>query len=217
MSTDPIKQMPHIVGEEDEKAAMPIAKPESFNLDDFKSSSATVNVETLLPGLPHYKIADAKDYVRLHPDEKTYWSDELCFVSVPIQGQRKDSLHLIVPALAREYLAGARLVHHRLALATKPFDKFFLCEVPTRHLDNVWNKTSLAACRSAQTVWTKANRHEDEAVEGYVIYPARHVEAFPNPRWPSLSLSKLIEDAFSGRIINSADHAGLLRLLGAKL
>ena len=64
---------------------MTIAKPDEFNLDKFKSTRAATmaNVETLLSGLPHHKISDAKDFVRLHATERAYWSDELCFVNVP--------------------------------------------------------------------------------------------------------------------------------------
>jgi hypothetical protein len=66
-----------------------IAKPEGFSLDKFKSKrgAALANVETLQTALPHYPIAHAKDFVRLHPDEAACWSPELCFVNVPIKGQ----------------------------------------------------------------------------------------------------------------------------------
>ena len=88
-------------------------------------------VETLSTGLPHHKIAAAKDFVRLHPDEETYWSPELCFVNVPIKGQKRDTLHLINEDLAMRHLPSGKIQHFRLALATKPHDAFFLCEVPT--------------------------------------------------------------------------------------
>jgi len=55
-----------------------IAKPEGFDLDRFKSKRAATmaNVETLPNASPHHTIAPAKDFVRLHPDER-YWSSEL--------------------------------------------------------------------------------------------------------------------------------------------
>jgi hypothetical protein len=111
------------------KTVAPIAKPSSFSLDKFKSkrAAAIANVETLLTALPVYRIADAEDFVRLHPDEEHYWSDELCFVSVPIKGSKKDTLHLIDEDLAMRFLPSGRIQHFRLALASKPFDIFFLC------------------------------------------------------------------------------------------
>src|SRR5262245_926225 len=80
-----------------EAAVIPIAKPGAFDLNKFKSKRATAmaNVETLLTALPHHSISQAKDFVRLHPDEVTYWSPELCFANVPVKGQKRDTLHLI--------------------------------------------------------------------------------------------------------------------------
>jgi hypothetical protein len=215
MSGDPIRQVPppRVADEE----AISIAKPSGFNLDDFKSNhaAALANVETLLPGLPHHSIADAKDFARLHHDEENYWSHELCFVSVPIQGQKKDLLHLIVEALAMQYLPSARILRHRLALASKPYDKFFLCHVPSQNLENIWNKTNLRACNEAKRFWVQATSRSQEAAEGYVTTFARDANAFPDPKWPSQSLAKQIETAFAGRMITSADDPALLRLIGA--
>src|SRR5262249_52760033 len=111
-----------------EDEAMSIAKPSAFSLDKFKSkhAAALANVETLLTGLPHHSIAQAKDFVRLHLDEAAYWSPELCFANVPIKGQKRDTLHLIDEELAMRYLPPARITRFRLALATKPYDVFFL-------------------------------------------------------------------------------------------
>ena len=84
---------PRLVAVEDE-AAEPITKPSGFSLDRFKSKrAATVaNVGTLQGALPHHPISQAKDFVRLHPDEENYWSCELCFVNVPIQGVKRDKI-----------------------------------------------------------------------------------------------------------------------------
>src|SRR6516165_3738327 len=80
----------------DPTEAISIPKPSAFDLDKFKSKrdAAVAGVETLLTALPHHNVAQAKDFVRLHPDEDNYWSPELCFVTVPIPGAR-DQLHLI--------------------------------------------------------------------------------------------------------------------------
>jgi hypothetical protein len=215
MTADTAKQVPPLRVADEE--AMSIAKPSGFSLDDFKSNhaAALANVETLLPGLPHHSIAQAKDFVRLHHNEENYWSDELCFVSVPIQGQKKDLLHLIVENLAKQYLPSARILRHRLALASKPYDRFFLCHVPSQNLENIWNETNLRACVEAKKFWVQATSRSQEAQEGYVTTFARDADAFPDPKWPSQSLAELIENAFSGRMITSADDPALLRLIGA--
>jgi hypothetical protein len=202
----------------DDVAQAPIAKPSAFNLDKFKSkrAAALANVETLLTALPIHKISDAKDFVRLHPDEINYWSDELCFVNVPIKGQKRDTLHLIDEDLGMRFLPSARILRKRLVLATKPYDVFFLAEVPTRNTDNPWNETNLQACNEAKTRWVQATSRKEEGVEAYKIDRSIDVDAFPEPKWPPQSLDELIGVTFAGRIIETEDHPGLLRLIGKK-
>lgn len=195
-----------------------IAKPEGFDLDRFKSkrAAAMANVETLLDALPVHTIAQAKDFVRLHPEEDKYWSSELCFVNVPIKGSKRDTLHLIEEELAMRFLPSARIQRFRLALATKPYDVFFLCQVPSQNLDNAYNASNLKACEQAKTFWTQATSRREEGVEAYKVTFTRDDNPFPEPKWPSQSLAELIEKTFAGRMINSEDHPGLLRLIGAR-
>ena len=134
---------PETVQREDEvKEVVAIPKPPAFSLDGFKSGglSDIAGVETLQTGLPHYPISHAKDFVRLHPDEAKYWSDELCFVKVPIKGMKGDTLHLILKSVAKRNLDAGKVLFFRLVLASKPGDVFFLCHVPSRNPDNEWNR-----------------------------------------------------------------------------
>jgi hypothetical protein len=157
-----------------------------------------------------------KDFVRLHPDEEAHWTPELCFVNVPIKGQKRDTLHLIDEDIALQYLSGGKILRFRLALATKPNDVFFFCVVPTRNLDNAYNKTCLLACEQAKTLWVQLTSLKETGVEDYKRDFARDQDAFPKPKWPAQSLDDLIEKAFAGRQIDHDDHPALLRLIGAK-
>jgi hypothetical protein len=207
----------HVIAEpKAEEVSIP--KPKGFSLDKFKSkrSAAIANVQTLQTALPHHSIADAKDFVRLHPDEERFWSPELCFVNVPIKGMKRDTLHLIEEELAMQYLSSARILRFRLALASKPFDVFFLCHIPTQNKDNLWNASNLQACEQAKKLWVQATSRKAEGVEGYKIDYAQHADAFPDPNWPAQSLDELIVVTFDGRTIEVADHPGLLRLVGMK-
>lgn len=199
-------------------APLSITKPGEFSLDKFKSkrAPAIAGVKTLLTALPHHKMSEAKDWMRLHSDEENYWSPEFCFVSVPIKGQKRETLHLIEEDLAMRHLPSARVERFRLALATKPYDVFFLCHVPTQNLDNSWNDTNLQACLQAKTLWTQATSRRDEGVDGYDVKLTRDETPFPEPNWPTQTLEALILTTFSGRMINCEDHSGLLRLIGAK-
>ena len=200
---------------------VPIAKPAAFDLTKFasKRGAAIAGVETLQTALPVHRISDANDFVRLHPDddpETGYWSVALCFVNVPIKGQARDTLHLIDEDLARELLPSKRILSWHLALASKPWDSFFLCQVPATNLDNQWNATNVMACQRAMTHWVQATSRKAEGVEAYKIDLARHADAFPEPKWPSASLSELIATTFAGRMIDQEQHPGLLRLIGDK-
>ena len=199
-----------------EKPPLKIVKPNEY-LEKFRSkrSPTIAGVETLLTALPILRISEANDFVRLHPSED-YWSPELCFVSVPIHGEKRDLLHLIDEELAMQYLSAKKIKRQRLALASKPNDSFFLCIIPSQNLDNPWNATALEACEIARTRWVEASSREQEGVEGYKTDFARDPDAFPAPRWPSHTLEELIEGTFRGVTIETADHPGMLRLIGAR-
>jgi hypothetical protein len=203
-----------------EQASPPIPKPEGRapDLEKFKSKRAPTitNVTTLQTALPHYKISDAQDFVRLHPREEDYWSDEFCFVNVPIKGQKRETLHLIDEEIAMKYLPSARIQRFRLALATKPLDVFFLCHIPTRNLDNKFNETSLIGCEQAKTLWTEVTSRKDEGVDEYKSRASKDKDAFADPEWPKQTLDDLIKITFAGHMIDREDHPALLRLIGAK-
>src|SRR5262245_1138259 len=187
------------VVDEDNTPVAPITKPGAFSLDKFKSkrAAAIANVETLQTALPHHNISAAKDFVRLHPDD-AYWTSELCFVSVPVKGQKKDTLHLIDEDLAMTYLPSGKIQRFRLALASKPFNVFFLCHVPSQNTDNSWNMSNLQACERAKSLWVLVTSRKEENVDAYDVKFARDSDAFPEPKWPSQSLAELIEKTFAG-------------------
>jgi hypothetical protein len=205
------------MSDKSEAPIIQIKKPPSFS-ERFKSKNAPTisGVETLLTALPILKIGDVGDYTRLHPSEDGYWSPELCFVSVPIKGAKRDLLHLIDDDLAVQYLSAKKIQRHRLALACKPHDVFFFCIVPSQNLDNPWNKDALTACHQAQTRWLEAVSRRPEGVEGYKIEFATDQDAFPEPKWPSRTLDELLEVTFKEANIDHDRHPGLLRLIGAK-
>lgn len=195
-----------------------IAKPSAFNLDKFKSKRGPIvaGVDTDYGALPHHSISQAKDFVRLHQDEEAYWSPELCFVNVPIKGVKRDTLNLIDEELALTYVPSGRIQRFRLALATKPFDVFFLCHVPSTNLDNSWNTSNLRACEQAKSQWVQVTSRKEENADNYKVDNARDPDAFPEPNWPKQSLERLIGTTFVGRTIDREDDPSLLRLIGAK-
>ena len=205
------------MSDKSEVSVIQIKKPPSFS-EKFKSKNAPTisGVETLLTALPILKIGDVNDWCRLHPSEDEYWSPELCFVSVPIKGAKRDLLHVIDDDIAVQYLPAKKIKRHRLALACKPHDVFFFCIVPSQNLDYPWNADALTACHRAQTHWLQALSRRSEGAEGYEIKFAQDQGAFPEPKWPSRSRDELLEATFKEANIDHDRHPGLLRLIGAK-
>jgi hypothetical protein len=209
-------------GEEITKSAtadvIPIKKPVATDLSKFRSKRGQAGglVGVLQSALPDHKISDARDFVRLHPDEEAYWSDELCFVNVPIKGQKRDLLHLIMEDVVPDQIM-PEVQRFRLALASKPGDVFFLVHIPTQNLDNAWNLSALQACELGETMWVKCVSPKEEGIESYKIIPAKDPDFCTDPKWPSQSLDDLIAVSFgSNRMIDRDDHPALLRLTGAK-
>ena len=206
------------VEEKPKAEVIPLQIVKPGRLDRFKSKKqpSIGGLETSPSVLGILKIGDVGDFVRLHPNEEEYWSDELCFVSVQIIGEKKDQLHLIDEEIAVRYLPSRKIRRFRLALATKPYDAHFLCQVPSINLDNTWNSTALKACLQAKTHWVQVSSRKEENVEGYKTDKAVDADAFPEPKWLSPSLEYLIELSFQGAIIETDDHPGLRRVIGAK-
>jgi hypothetical protein len=195
-----------------------IKKPSGFSLDKFKVKRAPTiaGVDPLQQSLAVMKISDANDFVHLHPDEENYWTTPICLVSVPVKGSKKENLHLIDEDIAVANLPSKKIRRFRLALASKPFDVFFLCLVPCVNLDNSFNETAVRGCEHAKTTWVEVISRKDQGHDDYQIKPAKSPKAFPEPKWPTQSLEELIKATFDGRMIETDDHPGLLRLIGDK-
>jgi hypothetical protein len=181
-----------------EKTPLQIVKPTAGFMEKFRSkrSPTIAGVETVLTPLPTLRLGEVRDFFRLHPDEENYWSPELCFVSVPIKGVKKNVLHLIDEEIAVEHLAAGRILRRRLVLASKPHDVFFFCDVPTQNLDNSWNATALEACERAKTSWMKVSSRKAEGVEEYKIDTTRDADVFPPTQWPKRTFDELHEVSF---------------------
>lgn len=197
----------------------PIKKPKKPGfLDRFKSrrppniSGVTVAVNPL----KICKLADAGDFTRLHPDEDFGWSDEQCFVSVPIKGEKQPQLHLIEEELAMSRLSSKQIQRHRLALAAKPYDSLFLCIVPSQNLDNSFNKSALKYCQEAKSRWLKVVSRKAIGYDDYIAEYAEDEDAFPETNWGARSVDEWCEITFREISIFEPNHPGWLRLIGAK-
>jgi hypothetical protein len=181
------------------------------------STADIAGVKTLVTGLPVIRPGDVRDYFRLHPGDEWWKSKPFCLLTVPIIGIKNPVLHLIGEDLAQQYLDPADYFRRRLLLGSKPHNVFFIASMPCDNLDNSWNDTCMMGCEQAKTLWTKVSSEKAEGYERYKIKASEEKDAFPEPAWPNQTRSKLINAAFRGRMIMTADHPALLRKRGCKI
>ena len=156
-------------------------------------------------------MAAAKDFVRLHPDEASYWSDELCFVNVPVKGQKHNTLHLIDEDLALQFLEAGEIQRFRLALATKPGDVFFLCAGPdAEHRQQLEQCQTWKGAKRPRRFGPRRPAARAKASKATRSPSPRTRTASPEPNWPTQSLGELIVRAFAGRMIETEDHPALV-------
>ena len=104
---------------------------------------------------------------------------------------KRDTLNLIDEDLALTYVASGKILRFRLALASKPYDVFFLCHVPSTNLDNSWNEGNRPGCEQAKTLWVQVTSRKEEGADTYKIDSARDPDAFPEPKWATQSLERI--------------------------
>ena len=94
-----------------------IVKPSTSMFERFKSKKPPTigGVGEQLTALPLLKISEANDFVRLSPEEQ-HRSPEMCFVSVPVHGEKRDILHFIDEDIAVKWLPAKRIQRFRLVL-----------------------------------------------------------------------------------------------------
>lgn len=73
-----------------------------------------------------------------------------------------------------------------------------------------WNASALEAAQMAQMDWIRISANM--SLGAYEIYQA--TGDLPEPEWPEMNFSKILETAFKGRFITDLDHPALRRLRG---
>ena len=81
-----------------------------------------------------------------------------------------------------------------------------------KSLGRSWHESALKAADLAKERWLRIVA--DKALGGYRIHTAEG--EIPDPIWPEFGFGELLEIAFEGRIIRSADHPVIRNLRGLK-
>ncbi len=79
---------------------------------------------------------------------------------------------------------------------------------------NPWHQSGQIAMEEAKQCWVR--RQADKANGGYVISKAINAK-LPDPKWPTMTLSEIIDMAFDKFYINDIQHPVLQRLRGEKM
>ena len=158
-------------------------KPASFSLDKFKSkrAAAAANVDTALTALPHHAIAQAKDFVRLHPSEDIL-VDRIVLRERADQGAKKEQLHLIDEDLTA-LLSSGKVLRFRIGVGDEAASTSFSVSHPDANTDNAWNMSNLPACASREG----RNGCKRRRVRARVPKPTRSTSLGIRTRSPSRS------------------------------
>jgi hypothetical protein len=79
---------------------------------------------------------------------------------------------------------------------------------------NSWHTSGHRTMEEAKLCWVR--RQADKANGAYVITKAKNAK-LPDPKWPTIKLSEIIDRAFDKFYINDIQHPVLQRLRGEKM
>lgn len=161
-----------------------------------------LGVKRQLVSIPVRK-PDRQWWIRVHPDA-AYRIDTGI---IEVQEQRES--YLVAPQLRGE-LSGD-VLYKTLALATNRQGSVFLWPVrlpdPDGRLDP-WNTAAREAMALAAEKWVRIAGNGT----GYDVFTT--IAPLPEPEWPEQSFEQLLNVAFRGRYITTANHPVLRRLRG---
>jgi len=167
--------------------------------------SVAEGVRRLIHTIPVQKPTK-QEFVRTHPGADYQMDAAL------IDCEEDRQTYLVTPDIA------AQLSHHwypvRLFLTVTRQVNYLLWPVKQpkdRSLAPLlWHTSAMEAATQAKDAWLRV-----QANMGLQAYDLFIAEAdIPEPEWPDLDFSEVLEIAFKGRIIDRLDHSVLLRLEG---
>jgi len=175
--------------------------PERLRLSaDFGTGGVKKIITTVLVRKP-----DRHWFVRVRPGED--W--RLAVGTIEIKEDRET--YLVDPALA--VALSSDVVPKMLFTGVARHGVPFLWPIRLPGEDgklNEWHRSALEAAHRGETCWVRIVANM--ALGAYEIFEA--TAALPEPDWPDLTFSQLLEIAFRDRLIRTMDHPVLRRLRG---
>ena len=171
---------------------------------DFEPS---IGVQTLITTIPVRK--PAKDwFVRTHPDPSH------CLETIVLELKEERETFLVDPTILPELGDESTLSPRALFTAINRQGTLFVWPVrlpgANGRVDG-WSQSALDAARTAQDRWVRVQANMSLGAYEQMVPQAE----LPDPEWPEVTFSRVLETAFRDRVIDVLDHPVLLRLRGA--
>ncbi len=161
-------------------------------------------VTKLLTAVPVRK-PKSKEWVRSHP------SPDFAVTVALLEMNPGEPPYIVTPDVAAAF--HGEVNHRELRLAINQQGVIFLWPQPVidpNGREIQWHTTHRMAAERAKTEWVRMT--SDLGLGAYQIHIAEVANI--EPVWPEYSLSKLLEVAFAGRLVDSTDHPVIRQLLG---
>jgi hypothetical protein len=169
---------------------------------DFDGLAGATKLITTVPVRKPDKLA----FVRVHPDPAFMLSAALLLERVD-----GGDTYLVAPSLQGEVASVAQV--RALYTAITRQGALFVWPVGITGPDgrtNAWNQSAQDAAVKAQTCWVRVI--SNLSLGAYEMSVPR--SPLPEPEWPDLSFTRILELAFRDRFIDSPSHPVLKRLRG---
>ncbi len=199
-----------------------INKPEAIDIPDEAEATVTKSTSSLLSSLrlpdtysasggttlplkPTFGKMNKHRFCRVHPGA------EFKFRCLLVDDKENSETYLAAPNMAGHLGSLATPKTIRVAVDNSGVPKLIAePDVDPSGRRNLWQSSYKEAIKQAETDWVRVEANMQAGQ--YEI--TKSTNDLGDPRWPKQSMEELINDAFSGRIIDSPEHPYIRQIQG---
>jgi hypothetical protein len=178
--------------------------PASLRLN--QSFTETVGVKRLLTTVPVRK-PNKQDFVRVHPDPAYRLTP-----AATIELKEDHEVYLLSPAMAAELPGEFATATLYTTVSRQGIVHLWPVKLPgSDGKHNEWHRSAAEAAACATDRWVRVT--SNMSLGAYEIFEA--TGELPEPNWPDLPFSEILEIAFRDHFVDRSDHPLIKRLRGA--
>lgn len=178
--------------------------PAALRLD--QSFVETVGVKRLLTSVPVRK-PNRQDFVRVHPDPAYRLTP-----AAIIELQEEREVYLMIPAMAPTLPGEFRLATLFTTINRQGVVHLWPVPLPAPDGKSLeWHRSAAEAAELAMARWVRVTANL--SLGAYEISEA--TGSLSDPKWPDVSFGEILSIAFRNRLVDTADHPVIQRLIGA--